>query len=174
MTPRAPDDVDAEPPSKSELKRRSRDLQDLGDDLVALPRVEFDALALPDDVRDAVAAARRITSHGARVRQRLYIGKLLRRIDTDAVVAAMQRRHTLDRARVRDEHRIEQWRDRLLGDDDGAWQAFATEFPGVALGELRALANQARAERSAERPPAAARKLFRRLREIMARVGSPD
>jgi len=175
MMPRAPDDSDAEPPSKSELKRRSRDLQDLGDDLVALPPVEFDALDLPDDIRDAVAAARRITSHGARVRQRLYIGKLLRRIDTDAVVAAMAKRHTLDRARVRDEHRIEQWRDRLLGDDDGAWQAFAIEFPGVALAGLRALANQARAERGAERPPAAARKLFRRLREILAaHVEAPD
>jgi ribosomal 50S subunit-associated protein YjgA (DUF615 family) len=32
----------------------------------------------------------------------------------------------------------------------------------------------ARAERGAERPPAAARKLFRRLREILAHVEAPD
>jgi hypothetical protein len=70
-------------PSKSELKRQSRDLQDLGDELVALPPAELDALALPDDVRDAVIEGRRITAHGARVRQRLYIGKLLRRIDVE-------------------------------------------------------------------------------------------
>jgi len=175
MMPRVPDDSDAELPSKSELKRRSRDLQDLGDELVALPPVEFDALDLPDDVRDAVITARRITSHGARVRQRLYIGKLLRRIDTDAVVAAIGQRRAVDRARVRDEHLIEQWRDRLLGDDITAWQSLAAEFPAAPVSELRALANQARAERSAQRAPAAARKLFRRLREILAaHDGAPD
>jgi len=175
MMPRAPDEFDAEPPSKSELKRRSRDLQDLGDELVALPPVELDAIELPDEVRDAIIAARRISSHGARLRQRLYIGKLLRRMDTDAVVAAIARRHAVDRARVREERRIEQWRDRLLGDDEGAWQAFAIEFPAAALAELRALVKQARAERGAERPPAAARKLFRCLREILVRSGTgPD
>ncbi len=63
-----------EPPSKSELKRQSRDLQDLGQALVDLPPAELDALPVPEDLRDAVVAARRITSHGARVRQRLYIG----------------------------------------------------------------------------------------------------
>ena len=75
-----PVDETAEPPSKSELKRRSRELQDLGDELVGLPPAALDALPLPDEVREAVVAGRRVTSHGARLRQRLYIGKLLRRI----------------------------------------------------------------------------------------------
>jgi ribosome-associated protein len=78
-------DFDAELPSKSELKRQSRDLQDLGDELVELPLAELDALDLPEDLRDAVIAGRRITSHGARVRQRLYIGKLLRHIDVEPI-----------------------------------------------------------------------------------------
>ena len=84
-----PLDFDEELPSKSELKRQSRDLQDLGDELVALPPAEFDALPLPEDVRDAIVAARRITSHGARLRQKLYIGKLLRRIDVEPVREAL-------------------------------------------------------------------------------------
>ena len=162
------DGLDDEPPSKSELKRRSHDLQDLGDELVALPAAEFDALDLPEEVRDAVIAARRITSHGARLRQRLFIGKLLRRIDTVAVVAALDRRRDVDRSRVRNEQRIEEWRDRLLGDDAAAWTSFVGEFPDAPVQELRALANQARAEQNAARPPAAARKLFRRLREILS------
>jgi ribosome-associated protein len=164
-TPESPAD---ELPSKSELKRRSRGLQDLGDELVALPAAELDALDLPEDVHDAVVAARRITSHGARVRQRLYIGKLLRRIDTGSVVAALDRRRDVDRARVRSEQRIEQWRDRLLGGEESAWTQFVGEFPDAPAAELRALANQARAELNASRPPAAARKLFRRLRDILA------
>jgi ribosome-associated protein len=168
MTRRTPADTDLEPPSKSELKRRSRDLQDLGDALVELPAGALDALELPDDVRDAVDAARQITSHGARLRQRLYIGKLLRHIDTTALVAAMARRGEADRARVRDEREIEQWRDRLLGGSPADWDEFAQAHPDADVAELRALVNQARAERGSGRPPAAARRLFRRLRILLA------
>ncbi len=99
------DEFEDEGPSKSELKRQSRDLQDLGDELVALPPAELDALALPDDVRDAVIEGRRITAHGARVRQRLYIGKLLRRIDVEPVRVALatprRRRPRAHQARAR-------------------------------------------------------------------------
>src|SRR5262245_12289065 len=172
MRRRTPADTDLEPPSKSELKRRSRDLQDLGEALVALSAGELDALALPDDVREAVDAARQITSHGARLRQRLYIGKLLRRLDTTAIVAAMARKGAADRSRVRDEREIEQWRDRLLGGLPTEWDEFARLHPDADLAELRALANQAHAERGSARPPAAARKLFRRLRSVLAPAAS--
>ena len=110
------DDFEDEGPSKSELKRQVRALQDLGDELVALPPAELDALELPDDLRDAVIEGRRITAHGARVRQRLYIGKLLRRIDVEPIRAALASRAETDRQRIRREHAIEQWRERLLAD----------------------------------------------------------
>ena len=119
-------------PSKSELKRRVRDLQDLGDELVALPPVELDALDLPEDLRAAVIEGRRITAHGAR------------------------------------EHVIEEWRDRLLADESAAWTELAARLDPGELQPLRSLVRQARAERDAARPPAAARKLFRRLRELLS------
>ena len=115
-----PQDHADEPPSKSELKRQSRDLQDLGQALVDLPAAEFDALPVPEDLRDAIVAARRITSHGARVRQRLYIGKLLRNIDPEPIREAMASRAEVDRQRIKREHAIEAWRDRLLASPD--WQ----------------------------------------------------
>ncbi len=162
-----PEDFDDNLPSKSELKRQSRDLQDLGDELVGLPPADFDALPLPEDVRDAVAAARRITSHGARLRQRLFIGKLLRRIDVEPVREALARRGEIDRQRVLRERAVEQWRDRLLGDDAAAWTELAELVSGTDLQQLRSLARQARAEQAASRPPATARQLFRRLREAL-------
>jgi ribosome-associated protein len=162
-----PLDIDDELPSKSELKRQSRDLQDLGDELVALPPAEFEALPLPEDVQDAVVAARRITSHGARLRQRLYIGKLLRRIDVQPVREALARRGEIDRQRVLRERAIEKWRDRLLGDDAAAWTELAPLVAADDLLQLRGLARQARAEQDAARPPAAARQLFRRLRDVL-------
>lgn len=166
------DELEAEPPSKSELKRQVRDLQDLGDELVALPPVELDALQLPEDLRDAVIEGRRITAHGARVRQRLYIGKLLRRIDVEPIREALARRADVDRQRVRREHVIEQWRERLLADDPAAWTELGGRVEGRDLQQLRSLSRQARAERDAARPPAAARQLFRRLRELLAGLES--
>lgn len=161
------DDNEDDGPSKSELKRQVRELQDLGDELVALPPVELDALQLPEDLRDAVIEGRRITAHGARVRQRLYIGKLLRRVDVEPIRAALARRADVDRQRIRREHVIEQWRERLLADDAAAWTELGERVAPGDLQRLRALARQARAERDAARPPAAARQLFRRLRELL-------
>ena len=163
-----PDDLDSALPSKSERKRQSRDLQDLGQTLVELPASEFAALPLPDDLRDAVDVARRITSHGARVRQRLYIGKLLRRIDPEPIRDALARRADVDRQRLQKEHGLETWRERLLADEPAAWTELGALVGADSLPPLRSLVRQARAEHSAERPPAAARQLFRRLRELLA------
>lgn len=162
-----PDDT-SELPSKSELKRQSRELQDLGDQLVRLPAAELAAIEMPDDLREAVETARRITAHGARVRQRLYIGKLLRRTDVEPIRQALEQRADLDRMRVRREHAIEEWRTRLLADEPAAWTELGNRIATADLAELRSLSRQARAENHGGRPPAAARKLFRRLRELLA------
>ncbi len=161
-----PQDFD-ELPSKSELKRQSRDLQDLGWQLVELPEADLAAIPLPEDVRDAVVAARRITSGGAKARQRLYIGKLLRRVDAEPIRAALDRRGEVDRRRIQHEKSLERWRDRLITDEAAAWTELASLVePGV-LQQLRSLARQARAEQAAVRPPASSRQLFRRLREAL-------
>jgi ribosome-associated protein len=157
----------AEPPSRSARKREALDLQALGEALVELPPAELDAFELPETLHDAIVAARGITSHGAGARQRQFIGKLMRKIDVEPIRAALARRREFDRVRIRYERHIEQWRDRLLADDPAAWAELAAAHPQAALDELRSLARQARAERNASRPPAAARKLFRQLREIL-------
>ena len=168
------DDFEDEGPSRSELKRQVHALQDLGDELVALPAVELDALGLPEELYEAVTTARRITAHGARVRQRLYIGKLLRRLDVEPIRAALASRAEVDRQRVRREHAIEQWRERLLADDPSAWTELGGLIEARDLQQLRSLTRQARAERDSARPPAAARQLFRRLRELLAGPESRD
>jgi ribosome-associated protein len=160
-------DDEPEEPSKSERKRQSRELQDLGETLVGLPAPELAAIEMPDDLREAVVAARSITSHGARVRQRLYIGKLLRRTDVDPIRQALARRADVDRARIRQEHDLERWRERLLADEAAAWTELGSRVDASALAGLRSLARQARAESQGTRPPAAARRLFRRLRELL-------
>jgi ribosome-associated protein len=162
------DDAD-DGPSKSELKRQDLQLRELGVALVALPPAELAALDLPDKLADAVIACRSITAHGARLRQEMYIAKVLRHVDVAPIREALERRSEIDRQRVRREHALEHWRERLLADEAAAWTELGSLLDDpAALQPLRTLARQARAEAAASRPPAASRQLFRRLRELLA------
>jgi ribosome-associated protein len=156
-----------EPPSKGARKRAALDLQALGEALIDLPPAELDALRLPETLHEAIVAARGIASRGALLRQRQYIGKLMRKVDAEPIRAALAQRRNADRARATRERHIEQWRDRLLENDPVAWSQLATSHANAPLEELRALVRQARAERDSARPPAAARRLFRRLRALL-------
>lgn len=160
-------EIDEEPPSKSELKRRSEELQKLGEQLIRLPQAELDALPLDEKLRDAVEAARSISKRGALLRQRQYIGRVMRDIDAEPIREALARRRETDRKRARQEHAVERWRDRLLLDEPDAWTELAGRISPATLRQLRTLARQARAEQNAARPPAAFRQLFRRLREAL-------
>ena len=162
-----PDALEAGP-SKSELKRQDQQLRELGVALVELPAAELESLELPEKLLDAVMACRSIRAHGARLRQEMYIAKVLRHVDVVPIRAAIERRSEIDRQRVRREHSLELWRDRLLADEAAAWTELATTIDDpAALQQLRTLARQARAEKTASSPPAAARRLFRRLRELL-------
>ena len=86
-----------ERPSKSERKRRSDDLQSLGEALIDLPDSELDALPLPEQLRDAVLLARKITAHGGLYRQKQYIGKLMRKIDAEPIRAALNAKRERER-----------------------------------------------------------------------------
>jgi len=160
-----------EPPSKSQRKRDAEDLKDLGDELVALPATDLEALPLPEKLRDAIDLARRITAHGAAARQRQLIGKILRKVDVEQIRAALAARALAQRLGAREFHRLEAWRDRLLAEGEPALAALAATAPGLDAGRLRALVARARAEAAAGRPPAAAREIFRYLRDALAAEG---
>src|SRR5258705_7035651 len=67
-----------EKPSKTELKRVMHELQALGERLIGLNPEQLAAIALPENLHEAVEHARRITKHEARRRQLQYIGRPLR------------------------------------------------------------------------------------------------
>jgi ribosome-associated protein len=156
-----------ERPSKSELKRRSTDLQDLGEALIDLSDGELDALPLPDQLRDAVLLARRITKHGGLYRQKQYIGKLMRKIDVEPIRAALDARRDRERVEALRFRRVEQWRDRLLNEGLPALERLQAEVPGVDAAGIAALVQRARIEREQDAPPRAARELFKVLRTAL-------
>lgn len=163
------DDAGEDRPSKSERKRRSDDLQALGEALIQLSAAELDALPLPDQLRDAVLLAQRITAHGGLYRQKQFIGKLMRKIDAAPIREAMNARRDRERVEALRFHRIEQWRDRLLGEGVEAVTKLQAEFPDIDAATIRSLTERARKEQqtSTQKITPAGRELFRVLRESM-------
>jgi ribosome-associated protein len=154
-----------EGPSKSALKRQDQELRAIGVELVELPLVELEAMNLPESLYDAVMACRKISAHGARLRQEMFIAKVMRGVDVAPIRATLERRSEVDRQRVHREHVLETWRERLIADEPAAWTELASQVEPASLQQIRSLARQARAEQAKARPPAAARQLFRRLRD---------
>jgi ribosome-associated protein len=161
--------MEEERPSKSERKRRSTDLQSLGEALIDLPNSELDALPLPEQLREAVLLARKITAHGGLYRQKQYIGKLMRKIDAEPIRAALDAKRERERVDAMRFRRVEQWRDRLLKEGTSAIERLAAEAPGIDVAAISDLLERARAEQPTGDSTGASRALFRLLREALGK-----
>jgi ribosome-associated protein len=158
-------------PSKSARKREAASLQDLGVDLAELPEPEIAALDLPDNLLAALRELKRLGSHGARLRQRQYIGKLMRKIDPEPLRRKLAERKLLHDAEIRRFQLAERWRDRLLEEPSTALPALLEAYPVADRAALSRLLERAQREERERRAPAAARELFGHLARLIA--GSP-
>jgi ribosome-associated protein len=154
-----------EKPSKSAVKRAMNDLQALGAELVELSRDQLKKVDLPDDLRDAVRDAQRITQHEAHRRQLQYIGKLMRSIDPAPIRAALDEIKGLSVAATARMHALERLRLRFL-EDEKVISEIAAAHPDADLQYLRQLRRNALKEQELDKPPRAFRELFRVLREL--------
>src|SRR5450432_714903 len=160
-------ETEEERESKSARKREAAALQDLGVQLSALPDQEIKELGLPDTLFIALRALRRLPSHGAQVRQRQYIGKLMRNIDPEPVLAKMAERKQRHDVEIRHFQQIERWRDRLLSDPAVALPELLEEYPNADRATLTRLLDKAEKERLEQRSPVGARELFAFLRQLL-------
>ena len=175
MTDDADDGHYDDRPSKSARKRHSDDLQQLGEALIELSDGELDALPLPEQLRDAVVLARRITAHGGLYRQKQYIGKLMRKIDAEPIREALEAKRTRERVEATRFHRVEQWRDRLLSEGADAVAQLKAEFPQIDSPAIAKLTERARKEQqqSTQKITPAGRELFRLLRDALSPAAPP-
>jgi ribosome-associated protein len=164
---------DEDKPSKTQRKREMHELQALGARLVELNPEQLAVVAVPDDLRDAVAQFRRMTKHEARRRQMQYIGRLMRSVDPAPIREKLKVWDGLSAEHTAQQHRVERWRDRLL-EDDAAIDELLRVHPGIDARRLRALARKAREERGTGTPLRAYRDLFRALREIVVESAHED
>ena len=163
------DDGGGERPSKSSRKRAAHAAQDLGEALLRLPDAELAALELPETLREALRAARRISSRAAGARQRQYIGKLMRQVDPAPIRAALAARSARDAREAERFRRIENWRERLIAEGTAALAELARWHPTIDVHEWQQRIGAARAEREREGSAGvASRELFRALRALFA------
>jgi len=162
-----------EKPSKTERKRAMHELQALGERLVGLNQEQLAAIALPENLHEAVEQARRITKHEARRRQLQYIGRLMRAVDPEPIREKLKVWDGVSAEHTAQQHRVERWRDRLL-EDEAVVDELVRAHPGIDTQHLRVLTRKAREERAAGSSPRAYRELFRALRDIVGESARED
>ena len=164
--------------SKTDLKKYSDRLQELGESLLTLRADLMKRLELSEKLVDAVAEAKRITNFEGRRRQMQFIGKLMRGLPEDtiaAVEAALDEQNKGSAKGTLSLHQAEQWRDQLIADDDALtrWLQMDTEAD---VQQLRALIRQARKDAQAtqaqEQPGEAVRhgKAYRDIFQLVKAV----
>lgn len=169
VEPPSDDDAALLPPSKSQRKRESHSLQDLGKQLADLPPAKLKLLNLPEELYTALIDYKRFNKWEALRRQMQYIGRLMRDIDPAPIAAQIDSWSHSTRAGVAVFHEVEKWRDRLLA-EPAALEAFCVAHPAADRVKIAALINRAGVERDGGKPPASSRLLFRELGRVMGGV----
>jgi ribosome-associated protein len=161
-----PQDFDGRP-SKSARKREASAAQDLGTRLIALKESELAELELPERLLDAILLAKRITARGGLARQRQYIGKLMRDVDTAPIEALLSAQSRDDKVDAERHKRLEAWRTRLLTEGPDALDDLLKWNPAADRKALKLLIDKATGARvDSGSKEAASRELFRSLRTL--------
>lgn len=171
------DDLDERPPSKSMLKRAMHELQELGEQLVAMPDARLAAIDMPERLRDALDAWKTTRSFEGKRRQMQFIGKVLRLVDAEPLreaVATFKLGHARNALAL---HECEAWRTRLLDDEKTALNDWLADFPQTDVQQLRTLIRQARKDAAAspeQRNGRAYRELFQFIKRLVEAPPAED
>ena len=152
--------------SKTQVKRELQALQDLGERLTTLKPELLTKLPLSDALRKALDDAPKHKAHIARKRHIQYIGKLMRTADVEAITTLIDQLDASTRQYNERFHALERWRELLLTGSDEVLNNFVGQYPDADTQHLRQLLRQAQHEAAQSKPPAAARKMFKYIREL--------
>ncbi len=152
--------------SKTKRKQQMLELQDLGEELVALSKDALKKTPMSDELREAIKEYQRIPTHGAHRRQMQYIGKIMRNEDTAPIIEKLKQLKGSSTAATALLHRIERYRTEMIAKDEAITQ-FLSDFPAVEAQPLRALVRNARKEAEQAKPPKAYRELFQLIKTAL-------
>ena len=134
------DDDHIEIISKSQQKRESQEITKLGKRLVELSAAQVAELPVDEPVREAIALAHKIQNKRAALKRHyLFLGKLLRARDTDAIFAAVERFDNVSQVEIQRHHSAERWRNDIIDRGIEAIEQFIETQPGADRQHLRQL-----------------------------------
>ena len=160
--------------SKSQRKRDADELLDLAKNLFSMQESRLKKLPLEQELRDEVNFGRSIRAHGAKKRQLMTVGKMLRKRDNHELIEAVYNFDKKNRQINARFHHIESWRDRLIEGNDQDLSSLLEQSPRANAQTLRQLIRNAKKELKLEKTPASSRKLFKLLREIDEKSPLPE
>lgn len=132
--------IEAEITSKTQLKRESHAIKDLGKKLVSLSADQLARIPLDEVVLEAIALAHRIQNkRSALKRHYQFLGKLLRGRDTDPIFAALDEHERESQQSIQRHHRAEAWRDRIVAEGNDAINELIEQKPQADRQKLRQL-----------------------------------
>ncbi|HHK5983057.1 ribosome biogenesis factor YjgA [Neisseria sp. P0004.S004] len=152
--------------SKTQMKKQMNDLQALGMELTKLSSDTLKKIGLDEELFEAIATYKKITSNSALKRQAQFIGRLMRDTDPAPIEAYLAKLRGDNAAHNAFLQRVEQARTRLLA-DDGAITQFMADFPQADAGKLRTLIRNTKKEQEQNKPPKNFRALFQEIKAVM-------
>ncbi len=156
------DDAPDDRPSKTQLKQKSQDLQDLGLAVAALSDERIARIEMSDALREAIETYRRTRSHEGKRRQMQYVGKLMRKADEDALREAVAAATIGSARETLLLHEAEMWRAELIADDD-ALTRWLQAHAECDTQQLRSLVRAARRDAAGLVPEARQPRSYREL-----------
>ena len=152
--------------SKSQRKRQAQELVNLAKKMISMPENTFKKLPLDEDLRAELEFARSIKPHGARKRQLMTVGKMLRQRDNEELLDAVNNIDLKNRQANARFHHVEAWRERLIEGSDQDLSELLKQATNENVQTLRQLIRNAKKEVRLNKPPSASRKLFKLLRDM--------
>jgi len=155
--------------SKTEKKREAHSLQQLGEKLLKLSRVQIKEIDIPEEVLDALNLARTIKSREGLRRQVQFIGSLMRKIDSEPIQQAVEQIEQGNYKKALEFKETEQWRDELISGNDELLEKILEDHDNADRQQLSQLVRNARKEVGNNKPPKSSRALFKYLREMRSK-----
>lgn len=149
--------------SKSQLKRESQALQELGKKISHYNADQLARIPLDDKLKDAIAVAHKLVNkRSALKRHYQYIGKLLRNVDVEPIQSAVDDIENAAQKNRQHFKQLEYWRERILDEGDNAINECCTQYPLLERQQLRQLWRNHQHAKD-EKKHHIARQLFREL-----------
>ena len=163
------------PLSKTKKKKMAENLQTLGEDLSLLSVSQLELLDLDPELFKALVEAKSITANVAARRHRQYIGTLMRQVDPEPILEALERLKAAPTGIYspkpgidpQTDKKIRGVLDRLLAWDDDAIETILSAAPDIDRQHLRQLIRNANKDISGQKKNS---KSFQVLQEIVARI----